>query len=92
MHLCQKCAVKWLFLIGIFNLIFQGEMCASTDIFAHLTHLLMNLAGGKLCAVLEVRLDAFIPKVSDLHSHLISFLEFCGIESSTSQIVKGITV
>lgn len=31
-------------------------MCASPDIFAHLTHLLMNLAGGKLCAVLEVRL------------------------------------
>uniref|UniRef100_A0A671YXX0 Histone deacetylase 10 n=1 Tax=Sparus aurata TaxID=8175 RepID=A0A671YXX0_SPAAU len=31
----------------------EGEMCASPDIFAHLTHLLMNLAGGKLCAVLE---------------------------------------
>lgn len=30
-------------------------MCASPDVFAHLTHLLMNLAGGKLCAVLEVR-------------------------------------
>uniref|UniRef100_A0A8C4HVZ4 Histone deacetylase 10 n=1 Tax=Dicentrarchus labrax TaxID=13489 RepID=A0A8C4HVZ4_DICLA len=35
----------------------EGEMCASPDIFAHLTHLLMNLAGGKLCAVLEVRLE-----------------------------------
>ncbi|XP_068579965.1 polyamine deacetylase HDAC10 [Cebidichthys violaceus] len=31
----------------------EGEMCASPDIFAHLTHLLMNLAGGKVCAVLE---------------------------------------
>ncbi|XP_059191347.1 polyamine deacetylase HDAC10 [Centropristis striata] len=31
----------------------EGKMCASPDIFAHLTHLLMNLAGGKLCAVLE---------------------------------------
>ncbi|XP_039989908.1 polyamine deacetylase HDAC10 isoform X2 [Xiphias gladius] len=31
----------------------EGEMCAAPDVFAHLTHLLMNLAGGKLCAVLE---------------------------------------
>ncbi|KAM4733489.1 polyamine deacetylase HDAC10 [Anableps anableps] len=31
----------------------EGEMCATPDIFAHLTHLLMNLAGGKLCAILE---------------------------------------
>ncbi|CAK6950921.1 polyamine deacetylase HDAC10 [Scomber scombrus] len=31
----------------------EGEMFATPDIFAHLTHLLMNLAGGKLCAVLE---------------------------------------
>ncbi|KAM4572812.1 polyamine deacetylase HDAC10 isoform 1-T1 [Odontesthes bonariensis] len=31
----------------------EGEMCATPDIFAHLTHLLMNLAGGKLCCVLE---------------------------------------
>ncbi|KAM4553730.1 polyamine deacetylase HDAC10 [Fundulus diaphanus] len=31
----------------------EGEMCATPDIFAHLTHLLMNLAGGKLCAALE---------------------------------------
>uniref|UniRef100_A0A3Q2XUN6 Histone deacetylase 10 n=1 Tax=Hippocampus comes TaxID=109280 RepID=A0A3Q2XUN6_HIPCM len=31
----------------------EGEMCATPDIFAHLTHLLMNLAEGKLCAVLE---------------------------------------
>uniref|UniRef100_A0AAX7TP52 Histone deacetylase domain-containing protein n=1 Tax=Astatotilapia calliptera TaxID=8154 RepID=A0AAX7TP52_ASTCA len=32
---------------------YEGEMCATPDVFAHLTHLLMNLAGGKLCAVLE---------------------------------------
>ncbi|XP_054631717.1 polyamine deacetylase HDAC10 isoform X2 [Dunckerocampus dactyliophorus] len=32
---------------------YEGEMCATPDIFAHLTHLLMNLAGGKLCVVLE---------------------------------------
>uniref|UniRef100_UPI003AABB0C6 polyamine deacetylase HDAC10 isoform X1 n=1 Tax=Centroberyx gerrardi TaxID=166262 RepID=UPI003AABB0C6 len=31
----------------------EGKMCATPDVFAHLTHLLMNLAGGKLCAVLE---------------------------------------
>lgn len=31
----------------------EGEMCATPDVFAHLTHLLMNLAGGKVCAVLE---------------------------------------
>ncbi|KAK0155700.1 Histone deacetylase 10 [Merluccius polli] len=31
----------------------EGLMCATPDIFAHLTHLLMNLAGGKVCAVLE---------------------------------------
>ena len=37
--------------------VFQGEMCATPDIFAHLAHLLMNLAGGKLCAVLEVGLS-----------------------------------
>uniref|UniRef100_A0A8C8DS81 Histone deacetylase 10 n=1 Tax=Oryzias sinensis TaxID=183150 RepID=A0A8C8DS81_9TELE len=32
---------------------YEGEMCATPDIFAHLTYLLMNLAEGKLCAVLE---------------------------------------
>ncbi|XP_062403890.1 polyamine deacetylase HDAC10, partial [Sardina pilchardus] len=31
----------------------EGHMCATPEIFAHLTHLLMPLAGGKLCAVLE---------------------------------------
>ncbi|KAM8861691.1 polyamine deacetylase HDAC10 [Synchiropus picturatus] len=31
----------------------EGEMCATPDVFAHLTHLLMNLAGGRVCAVLE---------------------------------------
>ncbi|XP_068169779.1 polyamine deacetylase HDAC10 isoform X3 [Antennarius striatus] len=31
----------------------EGHMSATPDIFAHLTHLLMNLAGGRLCAVLE---------------------------------------
>ncbi|XP_049579588.1 polyamine deacetylase HDAC10 isoform X5 [Syngnathus scovelli] len=31
----------------------EGEMCATPDVFAHLTHLLMNLAEGKLCMVLE---------------------------------------
>ncbi|XP_037539664.1 polyamine deacetylase HDAC10 [Nematolebias whitei] len=31
----------------------EGEMCATPEIFAHLTHLLMNLAEGKLCVVLE---------------------------------------
>ncbi|KAJ8374134.1 hypothetical protein SKAU_G00047140 [Synaphobranchus kaupii] len=31
----------------------EGLMNATPDVFAHLTHLLMPLAGGKLCAVLE---------------------------------------
>ncbi|XP_048013821.1 polyamine deacetylase HDAC10 isoform X1 [Megalobrama amblycephala] len=31
----------------------EGEMCASPEIFAHLTQLLMPLAAGKLCVVLE---------------------------------------
>ncbi|XP_076027898.1 polyamine deacetylase HDAC10 [Genypterus blacodes] len=31
----------------------EGHMCATPDIFAHLSHLLMNLAEGKLCLVLE---------------------------------------
>lgn len=39
-------------------LCFQGEMCATPEIFAHLTHLLINLAEGKLCVVLEVRQNA----------------------------------
>lgn len=47
--------LSWSMLICFCFLCFQGEMCATPDIFAHLTHLLMNLAGGKLCAVLEVR-------------------------------------
>lgn len=32
----------------------QGEMGASPEIFAHLTQLLMPLASGRMCAVLEV--------------------------------------
>ena len=40
----------------VMSLYFQGKMCATPDVFAHLTHLLMNLAGGKVCAVLEVSL------------------------------------
>ncbi|XP_043569683.1 polyamine deacetylase HDAC10 isoform X2 [Chiloscyllium plagiosum] len=31
----------------------EGEMCATPECFAHLTHLLMPLANGKLCIVLE---------------------------------------
>ncbi|KAM9495781.1 polyamine deacetylase HDAC10-like isoform 1-T1 [Clarias gariepinus] len=31
----------------------EGLMCASPEIFGHLTHLLMSLAGGRLCVVLE---------------------------------------
>ncbi|XP_061085462.1 polyamine deacetylase HDAC10 isoform X1 [Conger conger] len=31
----------------------EGHMRATPDVFAHLTHLLMPLAGGKLCAILE---------------------------------------
>ncbi|XP_036376025.1 polyamine deacetylase HDAC10 [Megalops cyprinoides] len=31
----------------------EGHMCATPEIFAHLTHLLMPLAGGRLCAILE---------------------------------------
>lgn len=38
-------------------------MRATPDVFAHLTHLLMNLAGGKVCAVLEVRPQRYVPDV-----------------------------
>ncbi|XP_028664811.1 polyamine deacetylase HDAC10 isoform X2 [Erpetoichthys calabaricus] len=31
----------------------EGKMCATPACFAHLTHLLMSLAEGKICAVLE---------------------------------------
>ncbi|KAJ3596551.1 hypothetical protein NHX12_002956, partial [Muraenolepis orangiensis] len=31
----------------------EGHMCATPDVFSHLTHLLMNLADGRVCAVLE---------------------------------------
>lgn len=31
----------------------EGHMCASPEIFGHLTHLLMSLAEGRLCVVLE---------------------------------------
>ncbi|XP_067325138.1 polyamine deacetylase HDAC10 isoform X1 [Anolis sagrei] len=31
----------------------EGEMCATPECFAHLTHFLMHLAKGKLCLVLE---------------------------------------
>ncbi|OCT89069.1 hypothetical protein XELAEV_18017690mg [Xenopus laevis] len=31
----------------------EGRMCATPECFSHLTNMLMNLAGGKLCAVLE---------------------------------------
>ncbi|XP_049579586.1 polyamine deacetylase HDAC10 isoform X2 [Syngnathus scovelli] len=40
----------------------EGEMCATPDVFAHLTHLLMNLAEGKLCMVLEVGYILYIFK------------------------------
>ncbi|KAM3927090.1 polyamine deacetylase HDAC10 [Leptodactylus fuscus] len=31
----------------------EGHMCATPECFAHLTHMLMHLAGGKLCMILE---------------------------------------
>lgn len=31
-------------------------MNATPDVFAHLTHFLMQLANGKLCVVLEVKI------------------------------------
>ncbi|XP_053572615.1 polyamine deacetylase HDAC10 isoform X2 [Bombina bombina] len=31
----------------------EGRMCATPECFSHLTHLLMHLASGKLCVVLE---------------------------------------
>lgn len=49
----------------------QGEMVASPEIFAHLTQLLMPLASGRMCAVLEVSqfqiLVRFIFKVVFVH-------------------------
>ncbi|XP_042322654.1 polyamine deacetylase HDAC10 isoform X2 [Sceloporus undulatus] len=34
-------------------LAFEGQMCATPECFAHLTHFLMHLAKGKLCMILE---------------------------------------
>lgn len=34
--------------------VFQGQMQATPECFAHLTRLLQVLAGGQICAVLEV--------------------------------------
>ncbi|XP_069832911.1 polyamine deacetylase HDAC10 [Dendropsophus ebraccatus] len=31
----------------------EGRMCATPECFSHLTHMLMHLAGGKLCMILE---------------------------------------
>ncbi|KAM4035322.1 polyamine deacetylase HDAC10 isoform 2-T3 [Anomaloglossus baeobatrachus] len=31
----------------------EGRMCATPECYAHLTHMLMHLAGGKLCMILE---------------------------------------
>lgn len=36
------------------SVLVQGEMCALPETFAHLTQLLMPLAAGKMCVVLEV--------------------------------------
>lgn len=52
-------------------------MCASPDIFAHLTHLLMNLAGGKLCAVLEVRLDVPEHLLPSLNTYISALVVKC---------------
>lgn len=37
----------------VYLFLFQGHMCAYPEIYGHLTHLLMPLAKGKLCVVLE---------------------------------------
>lgn len=54
-------------------------MCATPDIFAHLTHLLMNLAGGKLCAVLEVSWfsDKHVIQPWSLHCFISHVLVLC---------------
>ncbi|XP_061532596.1 polyamine deacetylase HDAC10 isoform X5 [Phycodurus eques] len=67
----------------------EGEMCATPDIFAHLTHLLMNLAGGKLCAVLEFKLCSDIQRPGPLtckapvRAHSSPFSVFAQLIGST---------
>ncbi|XP_070611515.1 polyamine deacetylase HDAC10-like isoform X3 [Erythrolamprus reginae] len=41
------------FLHVLLPIAFEGQMKATPECFSHLTHFLMNLAHGKLCAVLE---------------------------------------
>uniref|UniRef100_A0AAA9TCH6 Histone deacetylase 10 n=2 Tax=Bos TaxID=9903 RepID=A0AAA9TCH6_BOVIN len=41
------------FLHVLLPLAFEGQMLATPECFAHLTHLLQVLAGGRVCAVLE---------------------------------------
>ncbi|ETE70912.1 Histone deacetylase 10, partial [Ophiophagus hannah] len=41
------------FLHVLLPIAFEGQMKATPECFSHLTHFLMNLANGKLCAVLE---------------------------------------
>uniref|UniRef100_A0A4W4E6M6 Histone deacetylase domain-containing protein n=1 Tax=Electrophorus electricus TaxID=8005 RepID=A0A4W4E6M6_ELEEL len=47
----------------------EGHMCASPEIFGHLTHLLMSLAKGRLCVVLE---HVFL-KICIFHIWLLMF-------------------
>lgn len=49
----------------LLSVVLQGEMCAVPEIFAHLTQLLMPLAAGKMCVVLEV----------SCHYHIKSFFK-----------------
>uniref|UniRef100_W5NE48 Histone deacetylase 10 n=1 Tax=Lepisosteus oculatus TaxID=7918 RepID=W5NE48_LEPOC len=48
----------------------EGHMCATPDVFAHLTHLLMPLAGGRLCVVLEVGVLSDIDAIKCIDMHL----------------------
>ncbi|KAJ8245689.1 hypothetical protein GJAV_G00273430 [Gymnothorax javanicus] len=55
----------------------EGHMMATPDVFAHLTHLLMALAGGKLCVVLEGGLcwGTPVPRPAGLTAPCLSALE-----------------
>uniref|UniRef100_A0A8C5A182 Histone deacetylase 10 n=1 Tax=Gadus morhua TaxID=8049 RepID=A0A8C5A182_GADMO len=59
----------------------EGHMSATPDIFAHLTHLLMNLADGKVCAVLEVSARSSSLAHANVSSSSRTLLLFPALES-----------
>nr|XP_015207522.1 PREDICTED: histone deacetylase 10 [Lepisosteus oculatus] len=63
----------------------EGHMCATPDVFAHLTHLLMPLAGGRLCVVLEVGVLSDIDETLWNHSSLLAVESIQNVRAAHQQ-------